>query len=523
MQQSATPQMQPLRLLIVGGGTAGWLTALMLAWHFRQHPQVQIELAEAPGIATIGVGEGSTPALTRLLRQLEIAEQDWMPACQATYKNGIQFSHWSTIPGYQHYFHPFPSSTDNAELAEFYQRVRSAQLDPTVVAHPDPFFLQTTLAQQGKAPFCQAPGVQLQYGYHFDAGLLGQCLKKIAMARGVRYRPLTVTTVQCHSDGAIAQLASAEGVHLQADFYFDCTGFAGKLSRQALAGVFYSYQQMLPNNAALTIATAAQLQPASQTTATALRHGWCWQIPLQHRTGNGYVFSRDFISADMAETELRQHLGLTEQQGSSSRLITFAAGRLQQHWQHNCLAVGLSQGFIEPLEATALYLMQQTVGHFLLHWQQSQYQCRGELGLRSGYNQLINGYFDNIADYIVLHYKTNSRTDSAYWQHNKHQTPISPTLAQLLQCWQSGADLPALLAALKLEKYYHSVSWYCLLAGSGAFPAVRVVDQQGAASSATQDQLRLQRWQQLAALCPQQAEYLAQLAASNQLTTAAQR
>jgi 2-polyprenyl-6-methoxyphenol hydroxylase-like FAD-dependent oxidoreductase len=519
MQQSAIPEIQPLRLLIVGGGTAGWLTALMLAWHFRQHQQVQIELVEAPGIATIGVGEGSTPALTRLLRQLEIAEQDWMPACQATYKNGIRFSHWSTQAGYQHYFHPFPSSTDNAELAEFFQRVRSAQLDQRVIVHPDPFFLQTTLAQQGKAPFCQAPGVQLQYGYHFDAGLLGQCLKKIAIERGIRYRPLTVTTAQCHSDGAIAQLATAEGVSLQADFYFDCTGFTGKLSRQALGGTFHSYRQMLPNNAALTIATAAQQQPLTQTTATALRHGWCWQIPLQHRTGNGYVFSRDFISADMAETELRQHLGLSEQEGSS-RLLTFEAGRLQQHWQHNCLAVGLSQGFIEPLEATALYLVQQTVGHFLLHWQQSQYQCRGELRLRSNYNQLINDYFDNIADYIVLHYKTNSRTDSAYWQHNRQRTSMSPRLEQLLQCWQNGADLPDLLAELKLEKYYHSVSWYCLLAGTGSFPALRLHGNPLSAPTLAQDQQRQQRWQQLATLCPQQSEQLAQLAASCQLTAA---
>lgn len=519
MQQSATPEIQPLRLLIVGGGTAGWLTALMLAWHFRQHPQVQIELAEAPAIATIGVGEGSTPALTRLLRQLEIAEQDWMPACQATYKNGIRFSHWSTIPGYQHYFHPFPSSTDNAELAEFYQRVRSAQLKQSLTAHPDQFFLQTTLAQQGKAPFCQAPAVQLQYGYHFDAGLLGQCLKKIAIARGIRYRPLTVTTAQCHSDGAIAQLATAEGVTLQADFYVDCTGFASKLSRQALGSAFHSYRQMLPNNAALTIATAAQQQPLTQTTATALHHGWCWQIPLQHRTGNGYVFSRDFISADMAETELRQQLGLTEQDGNS-RLITFEAGRIQQHWQHNCLAVGLSQGFLEPLEATALYLMQQTVGHFLLHWQQHQYQCRGELAARADYNLLINDYFDNIADYIVLHYKTNSRTDSAYWQHNRLQTSISPKLEQILQCWQTGHDLPDLLAELKLEKYYHAVSWYCLLAGTGFFPTARQAEQQLPASSQAQDQQRQQCWQQLAALCPLQSEQLAQLAALGKLTTA---
>jgi glycine/D-amino acid oxidase-like deaminating enzyme len=496
---------QPLRICIVGGGTAGWLSALMIAWHFRQQPTVQIELIEAPGIATIGVGEGSTPALTRLFQQLNIAESDWMSACQATYKNGIRFRDWSSIAGYQHYFHPFPSSTDNAELAEFFRRVRAAQLGQLSDAHPDPFFLQATLASQSKAPFCSDPSVTLQYGYHFDAGLLGQCLKKIAVDRGIRYRPLTVTKAHCRPDGAIDQLYTEEGEIITADFYLDCTGFASKLSRQTLGSAFHSYHQMLPNNAALTIATDAIEQPLSQTTATALRYGWCWQIPLQHRTGNGYVFSRDFISADMAETELRQHLGLSDQQGSS-RLLTFESGRLEQHWQQNCLAVGLSQGFIEPLEATALYLVQQTVSHFLLHWQQSQYQCLGEQSARDKYNTLINRYFDNIADYIVLHYKTNSRTDSAYWQHNRQLRHISPTLRQILQCWQSGADLPALLNQLDLEKYYHSVSWYCLLAGTGYLP-----NRQRAGVADAQDLLRQRRWQQLASLCPTQQDKLAQM------------
>lgn len=513
MQNFATHHTTPFKLLIVGGGTAGWLSALMLAWHFRQQPWVQIELVEAPDIATIGVGEGSTPALTRLFRQLEIAEGDWMPACQATYKNGIQFSHWSTIPGYQHYFHPFPSSEDNAVLPEFFRQVRAAQQGQPSDAHLDSFFLQSQLAKAGKAPFCADHHIQLQYGYHFDAGLLGQCLKKIAIKRDIAYRPFKVTDVQCFSDGAIAQLHTAEGETLTADFYLDCTGFASKLMRQTLGSKFHSYQQMLPNNAAVTIATQAESHPLSQTTATALRHGWSWQIPLQHRTGNGYVFSQDFISADIAETELRQHLGLSEQQGSS-RLLKFESGRLQQHWQHNCVAVGLSQGFIEPLEATALYLVQQTVSHFLLYWQQSQYQCRGELAARSEYNLLINNYFDRIADYIVLHYKTNSRTDSAYWQHNRKLEFISPELRQLLQCWQSGGDLPALLARNRLEKYYHSVSWYCLLAGTGYLPQ-RSQQQY----RIEQQQLRLQRWQQLVTLCPEQLEYLHQLAPSDCLVT----
>jgi hypothetical protein len=206
-------------------------------------------------------------------------------------------------------------------------------------------------------------------------------------------------------------------------------------------------------------------------------------------------------------------LGLPEQQGNS-RLLHFNPGRLQQHWLHNCLAVGLSQGFIEPLEATALYLVQQTVAHFLLSWQQNQYQCRGELAARADYNLLINNYFDNIADYITLHYKSNSRTDSDYWQHNRKLDFISPTLRQLLQCWQSGGDLPALLASKQLEKYYHSVSWYCLLAGTGYLP------ERGRQPVTTQQQLlRQQRWQQLQALCPDQLTYLRRLAASKLLVT----
>jgi len=502
MQQALNTD-SPLQLLIVGGGTAGWLSALMIAWHFRASPQVQISLVEASGIATIGVGEGSTPALTRLLRQLDIDEADWMPACQATYKNGIQFCDWSTIAGYQDYFHPFPSSADNSVLPAFFARVRAAQTGQRRDAHPDQFFLQTYLAKHHKAPLAANSTLQLQYGYHFDAGLLGQYLKQVAISRGVIYRALTVDQVERSPDGAIYQLHCVEGVSLAGDFYFDCTGFASKLARQTLGAAFTSYQQLLPNDTALTIATAVQQPTKPQTTATALPHGWCWQIPLQHRCGNGYVFSRDFVSLDQAEHELRQFLQLPEQQGSC-RTIKFQAGRLSEHWQHNCVAVGLSQGFIEPLEATALFLVQQSVSHFLLHWQRSNYQCRGELPSRQHYNQLINTYFDRVADYIALHYKTNSRQDSNYWRHNRQLEHISPQLRQLLQCWQSGGDVAAWLAAQDLEKYYHSVSWYCLLAGTGYWP--------GSANTPAEPEPALnKRWQQLAALCPSHNDQLLQL------------
>lgn len=152
-------------------------------------------------------------------------------------------------------------------------------------------FLQSLLAKEGKAPFCADSHIKLEYSYHFDAALLGQYLKKIAITRGIRYRSCKVTDVQRTTDGSIHQLHTAEGEILAADFYFDCTGFSSKLMRQTLDSAFHRYQQMLPNNAALTIATQAEHRPLSQTTATALRQGWCWQIPLQHRTGKGYVFS----------------------------------------------------------------------------------------------------------------------------------------------------------------------------------------------------------------------------------------
>src|SRR5580765_93867 len=464
-RRDRTPLPGIRRVVIVWGGTAGWMTALILARSLLDRG-VQITLLESPVVGIIGVGEGSTPWLRGFFDSLGIEEAEWMPACHATYKCGITFEGWSTKPGFEKYFHPFASMLDNLTMRQFVHNVEARINGANVHAHPDRFFIATRLAANRRAPkSSEAFPFDIWHGYHFDAVLLGQFLQRKAVERGVRYQSCHVTHATLTADGAIESVSTQEGETIAADLFVDCSGFAGLLIDKALHTPFVSFASNLFNDAAVALPTPIDAAIPSETVSTALKHGWAWKIPLTSRFGNGYVYSTQFCTPEEAETELRQHLGLM-QADVPARHLRMKIGRVTQHWNKNCLAVGLSQGFIEPLEATALLFIQQTATTFVDFLERGECDEAGH----ARFNQRVNEHFEGIRDYIVTHYKTNSRSDTEYWRANAANLNLSEPLKRLLNRWMSGNNIVGEISELGSASAYPVFSWYCIMAGMGIFP-----------------------------------------------------
>ncbi len=474
----AAPPPGVRRIAIVGGGTAGWMTALILARVLLPRG-VEITLVESPSVGIISVGEGSTPWLRGFFDSLGIEEAEWMPACDATYKCGITFDGWSTRPGFERYFHPFASMLDNLTMTQFVHNAEARLSGANLHAHPDRFFIAARLAAARRAPKAaeQFP-FDIWHGYHFDATLVGQFLQRKALQRGVRHLERHVTHATLDAGGAIASLATREGESISADLFVDCTGFAGLLIDKALQTPFVSFAENLFNDAGVAMPSPIEGSIPSETVSTALRHGWAWRIPLSSRYGNGYVYSTQFCSPDEAERELRERLGLLESD-TPARHLRMKIGRVSQHWNRNCLAVGLSQGFIEPLEATALLFIQQTATAF------ADVLACGDLGeaVRERFNRQVNEHFEGTRDYIVTHYKTNTRTDTEYWRANAANLNLSDALKQLYTLWMTGRSIAAPVRQQALGKGYPVFSWYSIMAGMGIFPEARELRPPSAAES----------------------------------------
>jgi tryptophan halogenase len=453
------------RIAVVGGGTAGWMAAMILA-HKLGPRGVEVSVLESPAVPIIGVGEGSTPWLRGFFDMLGIEESEWMPQCNATYKCGITFDKWCTRPGFESYFHPFASMLDNLTMTQFVHNAQARVNGYDVEAHPDRFFISSYLAKHRKAPKpARSFPFDIWYGYHFDAALVGQYLHRKALERGVKYVSCHVTHVNLKENGDIKSVSTREAGEVEADLFVDCTGFAGLIIQKALGTPFVSFGENLFNDSAVAMPTPQGDKIGSQTISTAMRHGWCWEIPLTNRNGNGYVYSSAFCSPDEAERELREKLGMLDSP-EGARHLKMKVGRVTKHWNRNCLAVGLSQGFIEPLEATALLFIQRTVQQFV------DVLEAGDLGdaARERFNEKVNQHFEGTRDYIVTHFKTNTRKDTDYWRANAENTKISPALLELYALWMSGKSIAPDVGSQRLGKGYPIFSWYCILAGNGIFP-----------------------------------------------------
>ncbi|MBL4672521.1 MAG: tryptophan 7-halogenase [Arenicella sp.] len=431
----------PSTIIIVGGGTAGWMSANLMA---HAWPGSRITVVESSDISPIGVGEGSTPYLKLFFQKLDIPESEWMPQCDATYKCGIKFTQWSTNKGFERYFHPFFSPLDIEPASGFFKNCTQRRRGYNINAHPDNYFVSTAMSRHNKAPHpYKTLPFDVDYGYHFDAGLLGSFLKKKAIEKKVTHVIDHIELVEVQHQ-KIVSLKGRVNDEMNADLFVDCSGFSSRLINKALNEPLISYNETLLNDRAVAISTHPKFQELpSSTVSAALNHGWCWHIPLQSRTGHGYVYSSEFLEPEQAEQELRMVLG-DDAINQPARHLKMQLGRINHHWKSNCLAVGLSQGFVEPLEATALMTIQITIESFIAHY------CDNDLKeqQRQKFNLKINRILDGVRDYISMHYKLNTRNDTPYWQAARNDIKISDSVRVLKDAWFNGNDFERALCPI---------------------------------------------------------------------------
>lgn len=453
------------KIIILGGGTAGWMAAAALA-NNPVFAAIELCLVESDNIGTIGVGEGSTPHLKRFMDNLGISEKDWMEQCHASYKTGIDFINWNGDG--QQYFHPFYFQMDVKPAEVFFINANARRRGHGNAVKPDAFFSSGVLAKRNLSPMAQKslPSAN-EYGYHFDATELANYLKDYACKRGVRQIIADVVEVSTTQHQQIETLILANGERLGADFFIDASGFSAKLIHKALGVPFQSFADELLNDSAVTVPVPAlmdstQTQQAKyHTRATALSAGWLWQIPLTHRLGNGYVYSSRHLSANAAAKELLHSVNLPE--STQVRFLKLRVGVSDKAWHNNVLAIGLAQSFIEPLEATSIMMTQFTLERFMSLFERYQLNKQAETLSRQTLNQAVMQLVLGIKDYIQAHYVTNQRSEP-YWMAAR-KVAMSQRLTQLLKAWYQGEDFDLLLYQYDQQLAYFRPSWYALLAG----------------------------------------------------------
>ena len=457
----------PGHIVIVGGGSAGWMAASILL-QIMGSKGCRISLIESSNVPTIGVGEGTVPLFRRFLNFLQIPESEFMQACHATYKHGINFPGWTGKQEFQTYFHPFNTPDFTDYEGQFFNNCNNRRKGTPANTEPSDFFFNAELARQRKAPAGPPPcdPDRVGYAYHFDAGLLAEFLKQRALKLGINHLIDDVTDVLLRETGDISHLVTTGHGEIAADFFIDCTGFARRLIGAKLNAGHLSYKPRMFNDSAVVMRSPL---PGDEdippfTESRAMQCGWAWRIPLTSRIGWGYVYSSDYLTEDGAEAELRKLVG-EPGRDQPARQLKMQVGRLTEHCINNCVAIGLSQGFIEPLEATALGLTQFSINRFMAYLHEGNFQST----YRDEFNQVINQAFDSTLDYIQMHYILNTRDDTPYWRDCRENTNLSDAMRTVLAAWDKrDSDFDSVLSEY-VQGSYSSYSWYCILAGMGRF------------------------------------------------------
>ncbi|MBB3693315.1 tryptophan halogenase family protein [Sphingomonas sp. BK580] len=446
------------RVVIVGGGTAGWMAAAAIARVLGEIPGLSIELVESEAIGTVGVGEATIPQIVLFNKMLGIDEAEFLRETRATYKLGIEFVDWMR-PGHR-YVHPFGFYGLDMKGIEFHHHwLKGRELgDDTPL---DAYSLAVVAGLQGRFahPRPDQPGSPLSklgYAFQFDAGLYARFLRRLAEANGARRTEGRIVAVErADESGHVAAVVLESGARVAGDLFLDCSGFRGLLIEETLEAGFEDWSHWLPCDRAVAVpcANGGDRQPLTRSTARAA--GWQWRIPLQHRIGNGYVYASQHLSDDEAAATLLANLDGAPL--GDPRPLRFTAGHRRRAWVGNTVALGLAGGFLEPLESTSIHLVQSAIARLLTYWPTRRFDQR-EI---DRFNAAHVADYRDIRDFLVLHYKATERRDSPFWDYCRTLEP-PPGLADKLAIFAANGRI-----FREGDELFTETSWLSVMVGQG--------------------------------------------------------
>jgi tryptophan halogenase len=449
-------------IVIVGGGTAGWMAASALSRTLGR--TVSIRLIESDEIGIIGVGEATVPHLKLFNNLLGINEADFVRKTFGSFKLGIQFVDWLRMG--ESYIHGFGSMGHEVGLMPFHQYWIKAMHKGMAKTNLGPYSVNSVAAVNNKfmAPGLDVPANSplgsVAYAYHFDAGLYAKYLRNYAELLGVKRTEGKILGVELNPiSGFVDAVKLESGERVEGELFIDCSGFRGLLIEQALKTGYDEYTQWLPCDRAMAVPCANVGEPTPYTRSTAREAGWQWRIPLQHRTGNGYVYCNEFLNDDEAASLLLSRLDGTPR--AAPRPLRFIAGRRKECWKKNCVALGLASGFLEPLESTSIHLIQTALAKLLFLFPSSGF----DQATIDKFNSMVRGEYEEIRDFLVLHYKATERTDTAFWRHCQ-AIKLPDTLKQRWEMYRQSANIVVAPGDLFKES-----SWFAVYTGQGVQPS----------------------------------------------------
>lgn len=501
------------RVVIVGGGSAGWLTAGVIAAEHMAHTEVGLEiiLVESPDIKPIGVGEGTWPSMRATLQKMGVSETDFIRECDASFKQGSKFSKWTTGMD-DDYYHPFtlPAGYNEINLVDQWQPFRER------ITFADAVCVQSHLCNQGLAPKqISTPEYAFvaNYGYHLDAGKFSAFLQKHCVEKlGVKHMLANVSNVNIDSEGYISSVGTQAHGDIEGDLFIDCTGFASLLIGQFYKIPFLSKKNILFNDTALAVQIPYREESeaiASHTLSTAQSAGWVWDIGLPSRRGVGYVYSSAHTTTEKAEVELRKYIGpaigVREAESISLRKINIDSGYRKEFWHKNCVAVGLSAGFLEPLEASALVLVELSAKMIS---EQMPVNRTMMAVVAKRFNEKFIYRWERIIDFLKLHYILTKRTDSSFWLDNCLPSSIPDSLQELVSLWRYQS--PWHYDATQTEEMFPSASFQYVLYGMGFETQPRLTKRRSSDMAVAERLLleNVQRARKLSASLPTNRELL---------------
>lgn len=452
---------RPIRsVAIIGGGTAGWMSAAAISKSFGR--KIDVVLVESEEIGTIGVGEATVPPLSAFNRLLEIPEAEFVRETQGSFKLGIQFNDWGKIG--DTYIHGFGTIGRDLGLMPFHQYWLKARAAGQAkdIGH---YSLNTVAAPQGRfmTPPSDAPRnsplAEIAYAYHFDAVLYARFLRKRAEAQGAKRIEGKVVAVNQHAENGFVESVKLEsGQIIGADLFIDCSGFRALLIGGALGVGFDDWTHWLPCDRALVAPCEKIGPPTPYTRSTAHLAGWQFRIPLQHRTGNGHVYSSQFSSDDAAADILLKNLDGPAL--GDPKLLKFTSGKRQKLWDRNVIAVGLAAGFLEPLESTAIYLIQSGINRLMNLFPTAD--C--DAALQDAYNEQTKFEYERIRDFLVLHYHVTKRDDTEFWNYVRTMR-VPDTLQSVMELFASNGQF-----FRNSDELFALTSWVQVMLGQGISP-----------------------------------------------------